>query len=203
MGSAWSESTRTMNYPRATRSGSSLDGMTRLTLVALALAALTACSSPTAAAPLTSAPVVAAPSSATPTPTPTPTAVAGTMAIGAALINPSVRITVSAAKTQPQGHHDLPLYGVMVQTCNIGADPISAGPHPWSIVTADGSTFATASVSWANDPIPQYPDGQIVTAGQCVKGWLLFEIPAGTVITSVRYGTVLASGGVLTGVWQV
>jgi hypothetical protein len=179
--------------------------MTRL--LAIALLALAACSAPSAAIVSTSPTLVTA-TSQTPAPPPTPTvtpspSVAGTLAIGAALTNAYVRITVSAAKTQPQGHHDQPLYGVMVQTCNIGADPISAGPHPWSIATADGSTFATASVSWANDPIPQYPDGQIVVAGQCVKGWLLFEVPAGTMITSVRYGVELATGGVLTGVWQV
>jgi hypothetical protein len=125
------------------------------------------------------------------------------LALGVAIVSPEVKVTVSEAKAQPQGNHDQPLYGVMVQTCNVGADPFTVGPHPWSIATSDGSTFTAASLSWGNDPKPQYPNGPIVTAGQCVKGWLLFEIPAGTVITSVRYGTVLASGEVFTGAWQV
>lgn len=57
-----------MKLPRATRSSSSLDAMTRLTLVGVALLALGACSTPTAVVTVTATPPA---TSARVTPTPT------------------------------------------------------------------------------------------------------------------------------------
>jgi hypothetical protein len=37
------------------------------------------------------------------------------------------------------------------------------------------------------DPTPRYPTQQAVDNGQCVKGWLLFEVPSSIKIDQIRY----------------
>ena len=180
-------------------------------LLALALAGCQAGKPVAQAAPgPQETPAVSAPATLT-TPTPTakatPTTTASVFPMGGTLQKPgwSATVLVSQAKALPQGHHDQPLFGVMAQTCNISAEAFYVTGAPWSVVTADGSLFKVASTTWENDPVPQYPvsSNEIVAPTQCVKGWLLFEVPTGSVISTVRYGRAGDDGLATTGEWSV
>ena len=140
---------------------------------------------------------------ATVTPTPASPASATNLAFGQAIERPgSARMTVSDFKAFAKGNHDTPLAGAMVQGCSIGSDPIEFSSYPWTLATADGSTFEPMGTFYGNDPVPQYPSQRVVAAGQCVKGWILYELPAGTAITTIRYSNS-SSDTPLLGTWKV
>ena len=173
------------------------------------LLTLGACSSPeTRTAPPA---VVVGSASTTPSPlvVPSPTTAsakptAAVLGIGQSLVFEGAKVTVVEVTAKPQGYHSLPLVGALVQVCNTSTDKtFTTSPRPWSLATSDGSLFKNASSSWENDPVPLYPWDGVITAGQCIKGWLLFEVPSGTTLTEVRYATILNDDTPITGTWKV
>jgi hypothetical protein len=174
--------------------------------VLVATLALAACTAQPTAAPSSVPPVTITATTtvtATVTPTPASPASATNLAFGQAIERPgSARMTVSDFKAFAKGNHDTPLAGAMVQGCSIGSDPIEFSSYPWTLATADGSTFEPMGTFYGNDPVPQYPSQRVVAAGQCVKGWILYELPAGTAITTIRYSNS-SSDTPLLGTWKV
>lgn len=57
-------------------------------------------------------------------------------------------------------------------------------------------------LSYGNDPTPRYPVEQAVDNGQCVKGWLLFEVPSGVTIDTIRYATTESGGAPIFATWR-
>jgi hypothetical protein len=159
-------------------------------LLALALAGCTAtpAATPTLTSSAPSASVVATPSQTpTPTPTPTPSPASNVLAVGQSFEQKNVKLTVSEVKAQPKGNHEVPLVGAMAQACNNTGGAVEFSNFRWTAAAADGSTFTVVGTTWGNDPTPRYPTQQAVDNGQCVKGWLLFEVPSSIKIDQIRY----------------
>lgn len=171
----------------------------------VAILALSACAPQGTPAPAASPPVtvtVTATTTVTVSASPAAPQTAANLALGQPIeAAGNARMTVSAFKAYPKGYHDVPLVGALAQGCNLGSVPVSFSTSPWTVAAADGSTFKVMGTFYGNDPTPQYPIQQIVAAGQCVKGWLLFEIPAGTTIDTIRYAVELDTG-LLMGTWK-
>jgi hypothetical protein len=179
--------------------------MTRVPVSTLAaILALAACTPQPAAAPSSVPPVTITATTtvtATVTPSPAAPATAADLALGQPIEAPGVaKMTVSQFQTFPKGNHSMPLVGAMAQGCNLSSAAISFSIFPWTVAAADGSTFTVMGTFYGNDPVPRYPSQQPVAAGQCVKGWLLFEIPVGITITTIRYAS--QSDTVLLGTWK-
>lgn len=180
--------------------------MIRVPAVAVAaIFALAACTPQNTAAPTSAPPVtITATTTVTATVTASPSApqTAANLAMGQPIeAAGNARMTVSQFKSYPKGNHAVPLAGAMAQGCNLSPGPVSFSTSPWTAAAADGSTFTVMSIFYRDDPTPQYPNQQAVAAGQCVKGWLLFEIPAGITIDTIRYAVELDTG-MFMGSWK-
>lgn len=179
--------------------------MNRLAIVVAALA-LAGCSSSAAATATTSPPVtVTATTTATVTVSMTPTfapATAKLLPLGTAYEQKTVKLTVSEVKGFPKGQHDQPMFGAMTQACNVTASPVTFSSYRWTVAAADGSTFQVTNIVYRSDPTPLYPSEQVVDSGQCIKGWLLYEVPSGMTIDQIRYAVVADSGPMLA-TWKV
>lgn len=58
----------------------------------------------------------------------------------------------------------------------------------WLLIYADHTTIEPSSVGYQQFPLPAYPWGEKeVTAGQCVRGWITFPVPAGKRPATVQY----------------
>lgn len=74
---------------------------------------------------------------------------------------------------------------------------------PWSIQFADDTTMEPVS-SWSDDwfSVPLYPAvGKTVREGGCVRGWVLYEVPAGKRPVKVTYSPTEGGDGLLE--WRV
>lgn len=172
--------------------------------LSIAILALSACTPQPAVAPTPAPPLppVTVTATVTVTASPAAPATAANLALGQPIEAPGVaKMTVSQFQAFPKGNHDMPLVGAMAQGCNQSAAAIEFSNGPWSAAAADGSSFTVMGTFYGNDPVPQYPIQRGVAPGQCVKGWLLFEVPTGITITTVRY--VAASSTLLMGTWKV
>jgi hypothetical protein len=58
----------------------------------------------------------------------------------------------------------------------------------WRLTYADHTTIEPSSTGYRQFPAPEYPwDERDLTAGQCVRGWLTFAVPAGQKPATVQY----------------
>lgn len=58
----------------------------------------------------------------------------------------------------------------------------------WVLIYADHTRFEPSSVGYRQFPEPEYPWADTdVTAGQCVRGWITFAVPAGQRPVTVHY----------------
>jgi hypothetical protein len=79
---------------------------------------------------------------------------------------------------------------VDVQTCGEAGSvfPVTVSDGPWSLRYADGTAVTPARTSAAHFPQPQYPaTPNTLKAGQCLRGWIMFAVPAGQSPQLVRY----------------
>ncbi|MDP9841124.1 hypothetical protein [Streptosporangium lutulentum] len=82
---------------------------------------------------------------------------------------------ISKALSRP-GHEYL-AFDVKLCVPENTREPVTAFAAPWMLSFADDSTTmaSIASPSWFDVPI--YPQVQAVRPGDCVRGWIPFEIP--------------------------
>lgn len=67
---------------------------------------------------------------------------------------------------------------------------VSLSWEPWSLAFADSTTIEPVD-SWSDDwfTVPLYSGfGKTVRLGKCLRGWVLFEVPAGKRPVTVNYG---------------
>jgi hypothetical protein len=65
---------------------------------------------------------------------------------------------------------------------------ISITSEPWSLVYADGSSATPSSVGYQQFPKPEFPWGDhALLWGQCMRGWLVFPVPASQKAATVEY----------------
>jgi hypothetical protein len=58
----------------------------------------------------------------------------------------------------------------------------------WTLVYADHTRIEASSVGYQQFPLPEYPTGDTdITAGQCIRGWITYPVPAGKRPVSVHY----------------
>lgn len=65
---------------------------------------------------------------------------------------------------------------------------ISVGWEPWSLAYTNGTIVEPPS-SWSADhfSVPLYPRDRPVREGQCIRGWIPYEVPKGKRPSSVAY----------------
>lgn len=80
------------------------------------------------------------------------------------------------------------LDGALVKTC-IGSDSTLSW-SPWSLVDADGGNYPAANYMYGGWMTPQYPFAgeRAYRAGDCVKGWIIFDVPPTARFLEVSYG---------------
>jgi len=143
----------------------------------------TPASTPAAATTTAAAPTTAA----TPTP-PAPT----TLAFGGKADSGRATITVYAYKQPVAGNAPRPdqegfeWSAADVEICSKVDSYMSR--TSWSLSYADHTTIDPSSIGYRQFPAPEYPwDERDVAAGQCVRGWLTFAVPAGKRPATVHY----------------
>lgn len=96
------------------------------------------------------------------------------------------------ASTYPPDRKGYEYGGADTRLCVVKTDGNrSAGISwgPWSLAFPDDSTIDSAS-SWSADwfRVPLYPGSEkLLRPGQCVRGWILFEVPKGKHPSKVVY----------------
>lgn len=79
-----------------------------------------------------------------------------------------------------------------IKVCQTGGPSIGVSQTPWSLAFADGSRADVTGLFGGNFPKPEWPQDATVNAGQCVRGGIMFPIPAGQWPTRVVYAPVSA-----------
>jgi hypothetical protein len=67
-----------------------------------------------------------------------------------------------------------------------GGGPAAASSFSWVLIGSDGRAYRPAGTAPAAGT-PTYPDSKLVQAGTCLRGWVGFDVPAGTRIARVAY----------------
>lgn len=84
-----------------------------------------------------------------------------------------------------------------VQVC-VGSKPAdepadsypTIGQSPWALYDGENRMYTSASTTWKHEAAhPSYPIEQRVNWGDCVRGWVIIDGHADTVMTKVRYTT--------------
>lgn len=156
---------------------------------------LASCTTP--AAP-TSAPTPDASTStppASPSSTPTPEAPAEPtidgLTLGTEAVGRYASWTAYETKrldTRPGGEESI---AALLKTC-ITSDELgnlTITPRLWTLVGPDSETYPPSSVGYHGDPTPQFnaDESKVFAKGQCSKGWVVFDVPAGDEIVLIRY----------------
>jgi hypothetical protein len=106
--------------------------------------------------------------------------------IGATVFGYTQPLTASAAAPSPEHVWA----AADVQACALPGSvfQVTVSDAPWSLRFADGTV---ANASRADDPQlpqPRYPSSPTaLQSGECLRGWLVFAVPAGSQPTFVRY----------------
>ncbi|GGL27776.1 hypothetical protein H9L10_03475 [Phycicoccus endophyticus] len=171
----------------------------RAVLVGLAAASVAACgggAENTATEPpstsTTSEPATA-PASASPSVTKTATPSPSGQTVGDTYTDKHVEVTVQQVAIRKRLDFGGRYSGVLVKTCikSTGDYPyFTLSWDPWTLVDDDAGRYPDTGSSGGSLPTPVYPNGEIDGrwhAGDCVKGWMFFDVPKGVKITTVRY----------------
>lgn len=84
-----------------------------------------------------------------------------------------------------------------VQVC-VGSKPAdepadsypTIGQSPWALYDGENRMYTSASTTWKHEAAhPSYPIEQRANWGDCVRGWVIIDGQADTVMTKVRYTT--------------
>jgi hypothetical protein len=68
-------------------------------------------------------------------------------------------------------------------------EPVELSWYPWAAGDAGGGTYGITDVTGGvTYPLPTYPtDPKRVVAGQCIKGWVTFNVAPAAKLTTVTY----------------
>lgn len=150
---------------------------------------------PTEASPAapTATPSPSATASDTPTPTPTPSPTDSRLKLGKSWADDFVKITVQKVAVNAKTDID-PYSGALVRACVLknspGTDVSAFSWSPWALIDAEGGRYPDNGTVYGYTPTPVFPNGEqdgTFQPGDCVKGWIFFDVPKGTKITEVRY----------------
>jgi hypothetical protein len=86
---------------------------------------------------------------------------------------------VGSSNEAGHGYRDL-----HVRVCSLKAQTVGNGP--WSLVGNDDSHNGTM-VTGGGLHEPQYPDAVTTQAGECVSGWITFDVPKKVDIVAAKY----------------
>lgn len=92
--------------------------------------------------------------------------------------------------------------GLDIKTCNDSksAPTVSASNADWSLVGAAGAVYlGSKDVSWADWPLPKYPEGAPLEPGTCSYGWVLIQVPGNEQFSAVHFK---APGSSVTATWK-
>lgn len=74
---------------------------------------------------------------------------------------------------------------------------------PWSLIGNDSGSYDPSNIGYAQFPQPQYPFGEHpVSAGECVRGWIVLDVLRSVAITKIRYSVQDASGTPIITYWK-
>lgn len=145
-----------------------------------------------------------------PAPTVTPATAAATVA--PALVTPSAPALLGLGDEAPLSNggtvtfyahkknvepQDANQEAIDVQVC-VGSKPAdepadsypTIGQSPWALYDSDNRMYTSASTTWKHEAAhPSYPIEQRVNWGDCVRGWVIIDGQADTIMTKVRYTT--------------
>ena len=78
---------------------------------------------------------------------------------------------------------------VLVRVCNTGLkeDEMSLATDPVNFHLVDSDDGSYGYVGWDVASLPLFPYGKKLRKGDCVKGWVAFEVPANAKITKATY----------------
>lgn len=160
-------------------------------------ATLTACSGGTTPVGADAAPTATVTATATVTETveAKPAEVAGPLRLGDTSEYEWGNVTALRVDQTVPADRELPRsmtwMGVLVRTCvtgKVGKRPVTLGWNAWTVADKSGGQYE--SFAWTNVAYPQptYPIDRAIPVGQCVRGWIIFNKPAGVRPVSVTYG---------------
>lgn len=95
-----------------------------------------------------------------------------------------VKLTALQLKSiqRPEG----PARAVLVRACV--SEDVEFSWMPWALIDADSGTYPASNSMYESDPRPQFPTGaQRTVAGECVKGWIVFDMEESTKVVKIRY----------------
>lgn len=105
---------------------------------------------------------------------------------------------ISSDVPQPvdAGHPDSYVWaGVDVEVCvptelpaDLEGEPIYVSNYVWSLLYENGAIVDPSSTGYSGFLEPEYPWGdQLVSPGQCVRGWITYAVEGGQRPTKVQY----------------
>ena len=130
---------------------------------------------------------------ATPNPKPTPALRVGQTheadGLAITLIEVDYPFTGDERHVPPEGSA---FVGLDTKTCNDSANKptVTASNSDWTLVGATGIIYAgTKDVSWADWPLPKFPEGSPLEPGKCSYGWVLIQVPGNEQFSAVHVKT--------------
>lgn len=79
----------------------------------------------------------------------------------------------------------------------------SVSNQPWSLVGSEAGSYNPSSTGYNQFPEPQYPFGdRAVNKGECVRGWIVFDVLRTAVITKIRYSVQSSAGEPQIAYWR-
>ncbi|MGA4506753.1 DUF4352 domain-containing protein [Propionibacteriaceae bacterium G1746] len=76
---------------------------------------------------------------------------------------------------------------IRVTTCS--KEPVNVGSIPWTMITAEGTSYQPVVPVEGNPFSPRYPSGKDLSPGDCASGWLHFELPNDSTPQTAKYTT--------------
>lgn len=78
-----------------------------------------------------------------------------------------------------------------------GEDFYSTYNGEWAVATPGGNQVTGSGEYWNDWPNPKFPESVTMNAGDCLKGWVLLEVPPGTKVKKL----IWRPGGTTTAEW--
>lgn len=79
---------------------------------------------------------------------------------------------------------------VNVKVCNESLDadlaPVVFSWQSWQLDDGDGGRFDPSNTRYRQFPAPDFADDEAIAVGQCSKGWVVFDVPAGTKLSQAN-----------------
>jgi hypothetical protein len=120
----------------------------------------------------------------------------------------AANVTVTAYKTDAAPDAPAPSDttrrwdGINVKVCVHEADA-SVSASPWSLVGSDDGNYTSSNITYNQFPLPHYPSGDHpVTPGECVGGWIIFDVPKTVHVSRIRYAVQDSLGNDLIVFWN-